>query len=104
MAYRGGNIDFVIKGDTENSLDANDFKVLVYPNRHFDNALAIEKSAMQKVGTNEYSCTIDYKGTKSMSIGMYTIEVLFIENENHRSVFTMQSAFPLYESASEDIE
>lgn len=103
MAYRGGNIDLVIKGDIDYNLDTMDFKVLVYPDRHPDKATTILKSQMIKVSANRYSGTIGYEITKKMSLGLYTIEVLIIESSTSRSVFLKPGVFPLYESASEDI-
>ena len=103
MAYRGENIDFVIKGDSTYNLDTMDFKVLFYPDRHPDEVTTVLKSEMTKLNTNHYSGSIGYQHTKAMPLGLYTIEVLIIESSTNRSIFLKKGAFPLYETASEDI-
>lgn len=104
MAYRGENIDITIKGDSEFNLDELDFKVLVYPDRHTNEATTIDKSAMTKLNDNQYFGTIRYERTKTMPLGLYTIEVLVIESGTSRSIYAKPGAFPMYDSASKDIE
>lgn len=103
MAYRGENIDITIKGDSEYNLDELDFKVLVYPDRHPDEKIVVEKSAMEKLDSNYYSATISYENTKGLALGLYTIELLVVESETSRSILVKQGAFPVYDSASKDI-
>lgn len=100
MAYRGGNINITIKGDSSWDLDKNDFKVLVYPDRRFEDALSVDKSEMTKIGDNQYLAVIAWQKTKTMKTGPYTIEILIFEGENIRSVFMKESADHLYSSAS----
>ena len=102
--YRGENIDITIKGDSEFNLDNMDFTVLIYPDRHTNEATAIEKSAMTKLNDNQYAGTIGYEQTKGMPLGLYTIEVLVIESGTSRSIYAKPGAFPLYDSASKNIE
>ena len=104
MAHRGENIDITIKGDSEFNLDELDFKVLVYPDRHTNEATTIEKSAMTKLSDNQYFGTIRYEQTKAMPLGLYTIEVLVIESGTSRSIYAKPGAFPMYDSASKDIK
>lgn len=104
MAHRGENIDITIKGDSEFNLDELDFKVLVYPDRHTEEITTIEKSAMTKLSDNQYFGTIRFEQTKAMPLGLYTIEVLVIESGTSRSIYAKPGAFPLYDSASKDIE
>ena len=103
MAYRGENIDITIKGDSEYNLDELDFKVLVYPDRHPEERIVVEKSEMDKLGQNYYSATIGYEQTKDFALGQYTIELLVVESETSRSILVKQGAFPVYDSASKDI-
>ena len=102
--YRGENIDITIKGDAEFNLDSQDFKVLVYPDRHPDEAKIIAKSECEKVADNYYKAVIGFAETKDMPLGYYTIEVLIIENNNSRSIYAKQGAFPMYDSAAKSIE
>lgn len=104
MAHRGENIDITIKGDSEFNLDELDFKVLVYPDRHPAEATTINKSAMTKLIDNQYFGSIGYEETKTMPLGLYTIEVLLIESGTSRSIYAKPGAFPMYDSASKDIE
>ena len=104
MAYRGENIDITIKGDSEYNLDELDFKLLVYPDRHPDEKKVVEKSAMEKLDSNYYSATIGYETTKDLALGLYTIELLVVESETSRSILVKQGSFPVYDSASKDIE
>lgn len=104
MAHRGENIDITIKGDSEFNLDKLDFKVLVYPDRHTNEATTIGKSAMTKLSDNQYFGSIGYEKTKTMPLGLYTIEVLVIESGTSRSIYAKPGAFPMYDSASKDIE
>jgi hypothetical protein len=104
MAYRGGNIDINIKGDSTWNLDEHDFKVLVYPDRHTDEVTILDKADMKSIGGNHYSGTIPYTLTKGMALGYHTIEVLIIENETSRCVFAKPSALIMHDSASKDIE
>lgn len=104
MAYRGENIDITIKGDSEYNLDELDFKVLVYPDRHPNEKIVVEKSAMEKLDSNYYSATIGYEETKDFALGLYTIEVLIVESGTSRSIFAKQGAFPVYDSASKNID
>lgn len=104
MAHRGENIDITIKGDSEFNLDELDFKVLVYPDRHMNEVTTIEKSAMTKLSDNQYFGTIGYEHTKAMPLGLYTIEVLVIESGTSRSIYAKPGAFPMYDSASKNIE
>lgn len=104
MAYRGGNIDITVKGDYEFNLNELDFVVLVYPDRYYDEVVTLNKSDMENIKSNMYSGTIGYEVTKTMPLGQYTIEVLIKEGNNRRSIYAKQGAFPMYESASEDIE
>ena len=104
MAYRGENIDIVIKGDEQYNLDNLEFRVLVYPDRHTENAKSILKSEMTKVGSNHYSGTIGYNDSKNMPLGFYTVEVLIFDGVQNRSIFAKSSVFPLYDSASKNIE
>lgn len=102
--YRGEDIDITIKGDSEFNLDELDFKVLVYPDRHTNEVTTIEKSAMTKLSDNQYYGTIGYEQTKTMPLGLYTIEVLVIESGTSRSIYAKPGAFPMYDSASKDIK
>lgn len=104
MAYRGENIDITIKGDSQFNLDTMNFKVIVYPDRHTDEVTTIEKSAMIKLGDNQYNGSIGYEQTKAMTLGLYTIEVLVIESGTSRSIYAKPGAFPMYDSASKNIE
>lgn len=104
MAYRGENIDITIKGDSEFNLDELDFKVLVYPDRHTEEMTTIEKSAMTKLNDNQYFGSIGYEQTKTMPLGLYTIEVLVIESGTSRSIYVKPGAFPMYDSASKNID
>jgi hypothetical protein len=104
MAYRGGNIDFTVKGDKTWNLDEHDFKVLVYPNNHPDRAVAVSKADMRKVEANMYEGAVSYKDTKNLMLGYYTIEILVIEAEDSRSVFARENAFELLDSASKNVE
>lgn len=101
--YRGENIDITIKGDSEYNLDELDFKVLVYPDRHPDERIEVDKSAMEKLDSNYYSAIIGYEKTKGLALGQYTIELLVVESETSRSILVKQGAFPVYDSASKDI-
>ena len=103
MAHRGGNIDITIQGDSEFNLDTMDFKVLVYPDRHPEEVVTLEKSEMTKIEDNNYTGSIGYEVTKNMPLGSYTVEVLVIESETSRSVYAKAGAFPMYDSASKDI-
>lgn len=103
MAYRGENIDITIKGDSEFNLDELDFKVLVYPDRHTNEATTIEKSAMTKLSDNHYHGSIGYEQTKGMSLSSYTIEILVIESGTSRSIYAKPGAFSMYDSASKNI-
>ena len=103
MSYRGENIEITIKGDSEFNLDSLDFKLLVYPDRHPDEKIVVEKSAMEKLDSNYYSATIGYENTKDLALGLYTIELLVIESETSRSILVKRGAFPVYDSASKDI-
>jgi len=103
MAYRGGNINFTVKGDAQFNLDNLDFRVMIYPDRHPEEAKTVLKSQMTKLNTNHYAGTISYDETKTMHLGLYSIEVLIIESSTSRSVYKKAGAFPMYESASEDI-
>lgn len=104
MAYRGENIDITIKGDDVFNLDDMDFKVLVYPDRHVDEAISIAKSDMTRLEDNQYFASIGYEKTKELPIGEYTIEVLVIEGSTSRSIFAKRGAFPVYDSASKNVE
>lgn len=104
MAYRGENIDFVIKGDSKINLDQINFKVLIYPDRHEEEAIVINKAIMTRVAASHYKGQIGYSETKDLPLGMYTIEVLLIEKDTERSIFMKRGAFPLYDSASRNIE
>ena len=104
MAYRGENIDITIKGDSEYNLDELDFKVLVYPDRHPEGKIIIDKSSVTKIDTNYYELSIGFEKTKEMALGQYTIELLLVESGTSRSIFAKQGAFPIYESASKSIE
>lgn len=104
MAHRGENIDITIKGDSEFNLDELDFKVLVYPDRHPAEVITLNKSDMEKVEANLYFGTIGYEKTKTMPLGLYTIEILLIESGTSRSIYAKPGAFPMYDSASKDIE
>ena len=101
--FRGETIDIVIKGDSVLNLDSNDFMVLLYPDRHPETVFSVSKSEMKKQNSNYYTGSIDFETTKTMPLGMYTIEVLFINGTSSRSVFAKQGAFPLYDSASKSI-
>lgn len=103
MAYRGENIDIVLKGGETINLDAVDFKVLLYPDRHPEDAVTIAKSEMTKLNSNYYSGKLGYETTKTMILGYYTLEILIIEGSTSRSVFAKQGVFPLYDSASKTI-
>ena len=102
--YRGENIDITIKGDTEFNLDSQDFVVLIYPDRHPDETKIVTKLECEKVANNHYKAVIGYAETKEMPLGYYTVEVLIIENNNSRSIYAKQGAFPMYDSASKSIE
>lgn len=104
MAYRGGNINIKIKGDASWNLDTHDFKILVYPDNRIGDALTLAKKEMVKINDNHYLAIINWQNTKMMKTGPYTIEVLVIQGEDSRSVFVKSNAFPLYDSASKDIE
>ena len=104
MAYKGEDLPLEIKGDAEFNLDELDFKILVYPDRHPENVFLIEKSEMTKEYDNHYSGKIGYEITKEMPIGSYTIEVLAIEGETSRRIYVKLGAFPMYDSASKNIE
>ena len=64
----------------------------------------VEKSAMEKLDSNYYSATIGYETTKDLALGLYTIELLVVESETSRSILVKQGSFPVYDSASKDIE
>ena len=104
MAYRGENIEITIKGDSEFNLDQLNFMVLVYPDRHSDEKIVVEKSKMEKLESNYYQATIGYEETKMLPLGNYTIEVLVIQSETSRSIYAKPGAFPVYDSASKDIQ
>lgn len=104
MAYRGENIDITVKGDATWNLDSLEFKVLIYPDRHPEDATMIDKSEMSRVEGNLYAGSVSYEITKDWPLGYYTVEVLIIENEMSRSVFVRQGAFTVHDSASKDID
>lgn len=104
MAHRGENIDITIKGDETINLDNFDFRLLTYPDGHTDKATTVEKANMTKISANHYEAQIDYKVTKGMPLGAYTIEILLIESVAERSIYVKRGAFPLYDSASKNIE
>lgn len=104
MAYRGENIDIVIKGSDIVNLDNNDFVVLLYPDRHPERKFEVHKSEMVKLNSNHYSGGVEYTESKALPLGSYTIELLIKEGTTRRSVFVKPSAFPLYDSASKNIE
>lgn len=104
MAYRGEDINFTIKGDEKINLDSYDFKLLTYPDGHTDQATTVEKANMTKIASNHYEGQIDYKVTKDMPLGTYTIEILLIESTTERSIYVKRGAYPLYDSASKNIE
>ena len=103
MAYRGENIDITIKGDSEFNLDALSFMVLIYPDRHTEQAIQINKEDGDRLGENHYHLRLEYSQTKDMALGMYTIEVLVIESGISRSIYMKNGAFPVYDSASKNI-
>lgn len=104
MAYKGENIDITIKGDAEYNLDEFDFKVLVYPDRHPEEKIVVEKSSMEKLDLNYYLATIGYETTKGLTLGNYTIELLVVESGTSRSIWVKNGAFPVYDSASKSID
>lgn len=104
MAYKGEDIHFTIKGDENINLDSFDFMLLTYPDGHYDEAVTVNKSEMTKIGDNHYECEVDYSVSKNMTPGVYTIEILIIENESDRSIYLKRGAYPLYDSASKNIE
>lgn len=104
MAYRGGNIDITVTGDFTWNLDELDFKVLIYPDRHPEDAIEMDKSELSREGENHYAGSVPYDVTRDMALGYYTVEVLIIENEASRSVFVKPAAFTMHDSASKDIE
>lgn len=104
MAYQGEDIPFIVKGDENLSLEANDFKVLTYPCGKPDSAYTLEKSQFSKDGENMYSGKIPYTETKTMEPGNYTIEVLLIVDGTTRTVYMNKMAFPLYPAAARNVE
>lgn len=104
MAYRGGNIDITVRGDSTWNLDELDFKVLIYPDRHPEDAITMNKSEMASIGVNHFAGSVGYEETRDMALGYYTVEILIIENETSRSIFAKQGAFPMHDSASKDVE
>lgn len=103
MAYKGENIDIVLKGTNVVDLDNNDFVLLLYPDRHPEMKFEVNKSDMVKLNTNHYSGGVMYTASKNLPIGSYTIELLIKEGTTRRSVFVKPGAFPLYDSASKNI-
>lgn len=103
MAYRGETISITIKGDEKHNLDSLEFKVLIYPDRHTDNYIQFDKSALVKLATNHYSLSIEPSTTADLALGLYTIEILLIAGESSRSIYAKWGAFPVYDSASKNI-
>lgn len=102
--YKGEDWPLDIKGDDEFNLDELDFKVLVYPDRRAEEVTILVKSQMSKVSDNHYSGKIGFGTTKNMPIGNYTIEVLIIEGQTSRRIYSRPGAFPVYDSAAKNIE
>lgn len=100
MALQGENIDILLKGDSDINLDDIDFKVTVYVSPNITNLVTISKSSCVKKDTNTYLCTIPYTTTKTMEIGVYTIEIL--DSTNH-TIFQKINAFTLNLSASKTL-
>ena len=67
-------------------------------------SLISSTNIMAKEYDNHYSGKIGYEITKEMPIGSYTIEVLAIEGETSRRIYVKLGAFPMYDSASKNIE
>lgn len=104
MAFKGENIDFVIKGDDKVNLDGYDFVLLAYPDGKYDKYTEIKKSDMTKISENHYEGSILPDVSKTMAVGSYTIEILLMESDTRRSIFVKRGAFPLYDSASKNLE
>lgn len=103
MAYRGEDIKIVVKGDAIYDLDKCDFKVLLYPDRHPNEATVISKEEMTREGSNYYSGEISAEASKALPIGLYTIEVLVFDGEDDRTIFLERSVLPIYDSGSKNI-
>lgn len=103
MAYKGEDIPIIIEGDSNNNLDAMDFKVVLYPHDDLDNTTVINKSDMKKEDDNVYSGTISHVQTADMPVGYYSIEILTI-GETERRIFKQDGAFILYDSASKNVK
>lgn len=119
MAYRGEDINITIKGDDEYNLDELEFGVWIYPDRqpnalNWEGPLRKGQLGMTRIGDNHYNLKIPRIFTTDLPLGLYTIEVVIFDGEHDgsleslyatsRSIFVKQGAFPVYDSASKNIE
>lgn len=100
MALQGENINITIRGNDTINLDNIDFNVSVYIYPNIEAVTTISKLQCTKQDTNVYLCVIPYATTKTMQIGMYTIEVL---DSTNKSIYIKNNAFSLNISASKSL-
>ena len=72
---KGESIPFYLKGDTEDNLQLESFKLILYSTNSAD--IVIDKSEMTNTSDNEYFYEIPSSTTKDLNSGEYTFEVLF---------------------------
>ena len=75
--YKGEEIVCQLTGDNLDSLDTNDFKVILYAANGTD--IVIDKADMQMLEANKYLLTISTTVSKTLAVGNYTMEILFAE-------------------------
>lgn len=102
--YQGEDIVISITIDNITNLIDNNFVMLLVSSSNDDETYTFQWDAFDKdAAKNRYSITISSLITSGM-LGLYDIEIKFINSEGNQSIFTKEKALFIEKSRIKDIE